>query len=532
MTAPAFALTTRQSLTVSPRLQQAVRLLQMSAIEFQQEVQQQLADNPFLEEGDSGDAGNEANGENDIASEISTAITHDDGRSTLAEARPELTPFDRAVAGSSSDTGSDRTPLALDADDSRAERETDTGDDRDSHGDGADEPDSAHERALTAADGDGAPRHDGLAPDPFNGLHAETSLRDHLYEQLAGARLSPRAQRAAMVVIETLDDDGYLREALLPDAVPNDGEPPLTEAELDIGLAIVQQFDPVGVAARSLVECLGLQLAACPASTPGLRLAQALVREHLPLLARHDYGGLQRRLDCSAAALHVAHGLIRHLNPRPAGHFRDARTDYVVADVLVSHGADGLSTAINPAVLSKARLNQGCIELLRRSNDARHPGMRHQLQEARWLLRNAEQRHVTIKRVAEVIVVRQRAFFEYGEVALKPLALREVADELGLHESTLSRATSNKYMATPRGLYEFRHFFSRTLATETGGTCSATAVRALIREMIESERPDDPLSDVTVARRLGESGICVARRTVAKYRNQLKLPPWELRHLP
>jgi RNA polymerase sigma-54 factor len=275
-----------------------------------------------------------------------------------------------------------------------------------------------------------------------------------------------------------------------------------------------------------------LQLRAMPRHTPALQLARTLVGSHLEALARHDYCGLQRRLDCSAPSLAKAHALIRTLDPRPGQKYAMARTEYIVPDVLVTLRKGRLNPVMNPAVMPRARLNRGCIDLLRQSHNGSYPAMQQQLQEARWLLRNAEQRHLTILRVASAVIARQRAFFQYGEIALKPLMLREVADELGLHESTLSRATANKYMATPRGVFEFRHFFSRQLATETGGTCSATAVRAMIKELIEAESRDAPLSDVSLARKLTEHGVCVARRTVAKYRNQLKMPPWELRYLP
>lgn len=493
MSQTAFALSNKQQLSMSPRLQQAVRLLQMSALEFQQELLQQLADNPFLEDSEpAADAQADDDGaatDDDRESLAATAEASAGDEHAQAPAEPEASPLE-----------------AVDFDDLPNTS--------------AELPDS--DRSISS-DGN---------HDPCQWLHAEISLRSHLHEQIRGARLSERVALAAALVIETLGDDGYLREDLAEVARDLALDEPLSDEEMAAGIETVQQFDPLGVAARDLSECLGLQLRALDPATPGRKLALRLVASHLNLLGRHDYTSLRRHLDCSADALLLAHSLIRRLDPKPGERFTAPRTDYVEPDVLVVEQRGRLMTVINPAVLPRARLNRDCVDLMRQVSGQRHPAMLAQLQEARWLLRNAAQRHMTIRRVAEVIVSRQRGFFQYGAVAMRPLLLRDVADELGLHESTLSRATANKYMATPRGTYEFRHFFSRQLPTSTGGTCSAAAVRALIRDMIETENCDEPLSDVHLARLLTDSGICVARRTVAKYRNQLKLPAWELRHLP
>ncbi|GAC1620703.1 MAG: RNA polymerase factor sigma-54 [Nevskia sp.] len=496
MTQSAYSLGTKQQLSASPRLQQAVRLLQMSALEFEQELQQQLASNPFLEEcePDSEDG------------------RHDEDGASPDPAGEPVEPFESAVLTGERD-GAD----AFDA----AAGEPVVSDTQE----WADLPETAFE--AVPAGGSGDPE-----ADPYARVATTTSLREHLHAQVDGARCEARQRLAAQLVIETLDDDGYLRDDVHETAAALQLAEPLTAADIEAGIGLVQQFDPAGVAARDLSECLVLQLQALPGRTPGHRLALSLVRSHLDLLAKRDYGALQRRLDCSRPALLQAHVLIRRLDPRPGSRHGAARTDYIVPDVIVLPQKSRLRVVINPAVMPRARLNSGCIELLRRSRNGLHPAMQNQLEEARWLMRNAEQRHVTIRRVAEAIVARQRAFFEYGEIALKPLILREIADELGLHESTLSRATGNKYMATPRGVFEFRHFFSRQLKTGTGGTCSASSVRALIREMIETESRDAPLSDVSLAKLLGGQGICVARRTVAKYRNQLRMRPAELRYLP
>ena len=490
MIQPSISLGTRQQTSISQRMQQAVKLLQMSALEFQQELLQQLAENPFLEESE--------------APDTSVADPLDPAAAPLADA-DDTAVFDHG--DTDRDYRLDPEPTVLESQDWN------------------EAPGSAFE--TLAADGSSFASHD-----PLQWLHAEASLRSHLFEQLRGACLSERSTLAAGLVIETLDDDGYLREDLAATAEALEMINPLDADELAAGVKVVQQFDPPGIAARDLVECLSLQLTPMPVRTPGRALALKLVDGHLNLLARHDYTSLRRLLDCSSHALTTAHGLIRMLDPKPGARHSRARTEYIEPDVLIAEHRGALTITINPAVLPRAQLNRSCMELMRRSGRGGHTALRQQLQEAQFLLRSAAQRHLTIKRVAEAIVARQRGFFQYGEVALKPLVLREVAEELGLHESTLSRATANKYMATPRGTYEFRHFFSRQLATDTGGTCSAASVRALMKEMIEAESSDAPLSDVLLAQKLSASGICVARRTVAKYRNQMKLPPWELRHLP
>lgn len=468
MSMPAYALTTRQQLSVSPRLQQAVRLLQMSTVEFTQELQQALATNPFLEE-------TEPYAEGEAPSETPVGDS-----SETPEPPADTVPNDELPEIAFSPTSRNQF----------------------------DDEDDA---------------------DPCDRVSAESGLREHLRAQLCGQGISLRQRIAAEVVIETLDDDGYLRQDPLEAAAMMAVDPPLTAEDIERGIRTVQELDPPGVGARTVAECLGLQLQALDEEIPGRALALAITRGHLEALARHDYNGLQQRLDCSLPALREAHALIRRLDPKPGNRFGSNQADHVVPDVIVVGSGHRLRAIINPAVLPRARLNRAYVDLFRRARAHGHPALTQQLQEARWLLKNVEQRFATIKRVADAIITRQRAFFAYGEIALKPLVLREIAEELGLHESTVSRATGNKYMATPRGLFEFKHFFSRQLTTGTGGTCSAAAVRALMKEMIEAEDAREPLSDVTLAQMLSEQGIRVARRTVAKYRNLMRVPPAELR---
>lgn len=453
MTSPSLSLGARPQLSASPRLQQAVRLLQMSTLEFEAELREAAGSNPFLENED-----------------------------TAADSPPE--PMLRTAPEVADYALAPRTrPL----------------------------PDDGDELNDWAASSGG--------------------LREHLRTQVCGRGLDARLRLAVLALIDSIEDDGYLRCPLedIQAALQHSG----TAHALDIdglqrGLQILQGFDPAGVGARNLQECLRLQLRALPAGTAWRELALALVEDCLPLLARREVAAIRRRLHCSDSELDAAHALLRTLHPHPGERHAEAPPGYVTPDVIVAESRGRLRSYINPAVLPRTRLNRHYVDLLRRSRDS-HVAMRRQLQEARWLLRNARQRFVTIQRVADAILERQRAFFSYGEIALRPLMLREVAESLELHESTVSRATGNKYMATPRGVFEFRHFFSRQLATAAGGTCSASAVKAMIQELLEAEDPEHPLSDVELAARLRGHNVRVARRTVAKYRNQLRLPPVELR---
>lgn len=354
-------------------------------------------------------------------------------------------------------------------------------------------------------------------------------LRDHLRHELCGYRLTERDRLLAEALVEALDDDGYLRQAFEDIAGALELTPSPTDEEWMVALRIVQQLDAPGLGARDLAECLRLQLDALDDDLEGVALARTLASNHLDLLARRETAELRRRLGCGDDAIHAACRLIRGLDPKPGIQFARPHTDHVVPDVIVRKVKGKWVVTTNPAVMPRARLHRTYAALFRRARcDDRAP-LAQELQEARWLIRNVEQRFTTIQRVAESIVANQRTFFDYGEIAMKPLVLRKVAEELNLHESTISRATGNKYMATPRGVFEFKHFFSRELATETGGKCSAAAVRALLKDMISAEDRGDPLSDVSLTRMLADQGVVVARRTVTKYRGLMKVPPAELR---
>jgi RNA polymerase sigma-54 factor len=311
-----------------------------------------------------------------------------------------------------------------------------------------------------------------------------------------------------------------------------DADEVLDEDRLRVALRVVQTLDRPGIGARSLSECLALQLEAMPPDTPHRDLAHRIVTQHLERLARRESGEMQRQLGCDAQSLQAACALVRRLDPKPGNQYGRADGGYVVPDVIVRQVRGRWVVSVNPAIEPRARIHKLYAEMFARSDQASRSPLAQQLQEARWLIRNAHKRCETILRVGECIVARQKAFFQYGEIALRPMLLRDVADELGLHESTVSRATGNKYMATPRGIFEFKRFFPRELETRTGGTCSAAAVRVLIKEMIDAEDPRDPLSDVVLTHELEKQGVRVARRTVTKYRQMMKLPAAEMRRQP
>jgi RNA polymerase sigma-54 factor len=492
---PSIELRTRQSLALTPRLQQSVRLLQLSSLEFQQELRTALDTNPFLEY-DSTDT-------EDVA--LATSSTSDDnvaamGGDTVTATEPE-TMVERAAAETAEGVSQD-----------------------DSSGDFSGEfSGDSFSRSSARQNGDSE------GSDPAEWARAQPTLREQLHDALRLYRLDQRDREVARFVIEALDDDGYLRQDLADLAAIVDLEPALTEEELLVALRLVQSLDRPGLGARSLSECLALQLHAMPADVPGREVALAIAEHHLERLARREQAELQKQIGCSAEELRVACALVRKLDPKPGNFYGRTEDNYVVPDVIVRQVRNKWIVTINPAVQPRARIHRMYAELFAQSAGAGRSPLAQQLQEARWLIRNAQQRFDTIQRVAECIVAHQKAFFQYGEIALKPMVLRDVAEELDLHESTISRATGNKYMATPRGIFEFKHFFPRELGTESGGTCSAAAVRALLKEMIAAENTSDPLSDVTLARMLAEQGVLVARRTVAKYRHLMKVPPAELR---
>ncbi len=383
--------------------------------------------------------------------------------------------------------------------------------------------DSSSDRDLWQADGgSGLRRAEDGELSAMDMMAVETSLNTHLHGQLNVLHLSPRDLTMARTLVESLDDDGYLRTPLDELLAVAALDPPATLQEMQIALKRVQSLEPAGVGARSVAECLQLQLPsiACP-QVRGL--AQTIVGCHLRALAARDVSSLARELGESPARVEEVCDRIRRLDPRPGWRLGSSQVAYVVPDVVVKKIRGQWTVQLNPAVVPKVRLNQVYAQLFQRHRTAANAEMGAHLHEARWTLRNVEQRFSTILDVAEAIVKRQKNFLAYGAMAMKPLGLREIAEEVGIHESTVSRVTNNKYMATPIGVFELKYFFSRAMITANGSACSGTAIRGLIKDIIEAEHQDKPLSDAEITRQLARQGLVVARRTVTKYRQMLKI---------
>lgn len=481
---PGLSLKLSQHLALTPQLQQSIRLLQLSTIELNQEIEQAVADNPLLERDDDPLArGLRLGGDGAIVPERGDAAAN-----SGTESSPE--------AAGTGELDHEHAPL-------------DWG------------------RAAAPSDDDDH--------SPANWATQPESLREHLLPQLSCTQASPRDRALVEFLIEALDDDGYLSAPLeeLLELCPVEAEIELDE--LRAALRLLQSFDPPGVGARSAAECLALQLEAlsddlCTEESRIKRLAHRIVSEHLPLLAQRDFNRLKKLLSCNEEELRAAHQLICRLNPHPGVAFGQGQADYVVPDIIVKRHREHWVATLNPEVMPKLRVNQAYAEILKRDRKDRADAGQHmqwagRLQEARWLIRNIQQRFDTILRVSQAIVERQQAFFTHGEIAMRPLVLREIAEQVGLHESTISRVTASKYMATPNGVFELKYFFGSHVSTETGGAASSTAIRALIKQLVTAEDPKNPLSDSRIAELLGEQGLVVARRTVAKYREALKIAP-------
>jgi RNA polymerase sigma-54 factor len=484
---PALQLKLSQHLALTPQLQQSIKLLQLSTVEMQQEIERYLLENPMLEREDEHGGESFAGAQQFDSPRNEETRSDGNGNGEEREAREER---DQEVPSTPSEVDDDRW----------------TSDAGTYSGAGRDDEDDNEAQDIHAA---------------------TTSLRDHLGWQLGMTQLSERDRSLVRFLIEALDDDGYLSTPLseLWETLPPEYEIELEE--LEIALRHIQNFDPVGIGARSPQECLALQLRVLPEDAVR-NLAQAIVDKHLELLAARDFAKIRRLTGCDDENLKAAQALIVSLNPRPGARFAQVEARYITPDVMVKKLKGKWTAYINPDAYPRLRINRLYAEILakqRRGNG----NLSGQLQEARWLIKNVQQRFDTIHRVTQAIVDRQRQFFEHGEVAMRPLVLREIADILGLHESTVSRVTSQKYMATPRGIFELKYFFGSHVATDTGGACSATAIRALIKQLIGSEDGKKPLSDSQISEILGQQGIVVARRTVAKYRESLNIPPVNLR---
>ncbi len=480
---------------MTPQLQQAIRLLQLSSLELEQELETILADNPLLER---------------IDDPLQDSLRIAANGSIEAEASISRVDTDDRLNADPRDSANDAVQ------DNAFELNNDFESGLDS--------DWGYEASSRT------PNDDNDEARTLNQI-ADTgrSLRDHLLGQLAATRCEPLDRAIVMILIENLDEDGYLDASLEEIAACLPDEVQIEPESLTTGLKLLQSFDPTGIGARDLQESLRLQLRARPERDSSLNhealgLAIQIVDEHLPLLAAKDYTRLKRALHCDEDALREAQALIRSLNPRPGAAFSVSEPVYVIPDVVVRKVRGSWQVQLNSKAQPQLKVNDVYAQIVRSSRGSGGENLSSQLQEARWLIKNLQQRALTIERVAGAIVERQKTFFSHGAVAMRPLVLREIAEELGLHESTISRVTTQKYMLTPHGTFELKYFFGSHVATEAGGTASSTAIRELIKQLVDVEDPRTPLSDGRLAELLGERGIVVARRTVAKYREASRIP--------
>jgi RNA polymerase sigma-54 factor len=474
-----------QHLTLTPQLQQSIRLLQLSTIELNQELERYLAENPLLE-------------------------------------RSDLGPPDETVAAPVNGT----TPAGETLRQEGEREEIARSDSREEPANLADEHGFGDEHVGTGA----SRREDDDRDDFTQFAAAEPTLAEHLESQLALVGLTDRDKRIAAMVIGHLDEDGYLKqdlEELRAAAVA--AMPDIEIEDLQISLKHVQNLEPTGVGARDIAECLELQLRAMPESTPHRDGAIELVTRHLDVLAARDFNKLKRLLAVSEDELRDIRSLVLTLDPKPGRAFGTGDVRYVVPDVVVRKVGGRWGASLNREAMPRLRINKMYADILQASRENGGKHLAGQLQEARWLIKNVQQRFDTILRVTQSIVDRQKNFFEHGEVAMRPLVLREIAEAVGLHESTISRVTTQKYMLTPRGIFELKYFFGSHVSTDTGGACSATAIRALIKQLVAAEDGRKPLSDHRISDILAQQGIQVARRTVAKYREAMHIQPANLR---
>ncbi|SEG53859.1 RNA polymerase factor sigma-54 [Marinobacterium lutimaris] len=484
-----------QQLTMTPQLQQAIRLLQLSTLDLQQEIQQALESNPLLEvsEEENELPGSDEGNERDNTQEKADASdNHESEREESYEDTPE-------------DSWSEDIPSELTTD-------------------------SSWDDTYQASPAASAPARDDEWEPGDNDTRDET-LQDHLLWQLNLTPMSEGDRLVAESIIDGIEPDGYLTlsaEELLEQFVTQYPED-FAETELDEIEAVlhrVQQFDPPGVAARDLSECLAIQLRQLPSDTPFLQDALRLVCEHLQLLGNHDYKTLLRRMRVKEEQLQEIIRLIQSLTPKPGAMINPSQSEYVIPDVVVTKIKGEWVVNLNPDAAPKLRINAQYADLIRRAdNSADNNFLKNHLQEARWFLKSLLSRNDTLLKVATEIVARQSDFLEEGEEAMKPMVLHDIAEAVEMHESTISRVTTQKYMHTPRGIFELKYFFSSHVSTSDGGAASSTAIRALIKKLVSAENPGKPLSDNKIAQLLDEQGINVARRTIAKYREAMAIPP-------
>ena len=462
-----------QQLTMTPQLQQAIRLLQLPSLELQAHIRELLESNVMLE-------------------------AEDEGEATASFEALGANPNEREPEGEGNETAlADAEPTVEIVEDSWSESSASPGD--------------------APWSGDDEDRQQ-----EFQDARGQ-SLQQHLLWQLELAHLEPRELAICRAIVDAINDDGYITDPL--DAIGATLRPEIDATDAEIGqlLPVVQALDPLGVGARSVAECVSLQLRALDPATPGRATALAIAASHLDQVAQRDMNALRRELRVGDEELEQALVLVRGCHPRPGAQISVAPAEYVVPDVFVRRTPGGWAVEMNPAALPRVRINQSYAGLIGRSSS--HASLRAQLQEARWLIKSLEIRHDTLLKVARSIVERQAAFLEQGEEHMRPMILRDIAEAIGMHESTISRVTAGKYMHTPRGVFELRYFFSSQVEGADGSGTSSTAIRAKIRKLIREETAGSPLSDSRIAEMLSKEGIPVARRTVAKYREAMGIAP-------
>lgn len=485
-----------QQLTMTPQLQQAIRLLQLSTLDLQNEIQEALESNPMLELQD--DNNDPATAQTDNSSNDTPSET-----SSSESAQQETNNDSVASEQSSSDEWNDTIPEDLPVDTAWDDIYTNNA----PSGPAPDDDDNGFEQRNSASE----------------------SLADHLDWQLNLTPMTDRDRYIAISIIDSTDTDGYLtntheeiHEGLHN---PEDDDP----VELDEVMAVlkrIQHFDPPGVFAKDLPECLLLQLRQLPRETPWLPQAKLVISHYLSLLGSRDYAQLMRRSRLKEHELKEVIALIQSLNPKPGESIASAEPEYIVPDVIVKKEKGRWKVELNPEIAPKIRVNNNYASFIKRadsSNDNTY--MKDQLQEAKWFIKSLQSRNETLLKVATKIVAHQQGFLDYGDEAMKPLILHDIAEAVEMHESTISRVTTQKYMHTPRGIFELKYFFSSHVSTTSGGECSSTAIRAIIKKLIAAENPKKPLSDSKIADLLKEQGINVARRTIAKYREAMSIPP-------
>ncbi len=498
-----------QQLTMTPQLQQAIRLLQLSTLDLQQEIQEALDSNPMLESeefDDNSDSGNES--DNDSRNSDS-----DNNDRDSREASSDNQDYDNSYEDNSYDDQSGQESL----DEQWSSEKLPDGLPVDSQWE------DTYQVSAGVASSSGPADEDF----DYDSRYATSdNLQDHLLWQLNLTPMSDADREVATMLIDGVDDDGYLHTTVEDVIEAMDPSLEIEEEEVMAVLHRLQQFDPAGVFCRDLRECLLLQLHQLPQGTPWLTEAQLIIRDHIDLLGSRDYQSLMRRTKLKEDDLKSVMRLIKELNPKPGAGIASEESEYVIPDVIVRQIRDEWRVELNPEIAPKLRVNADYASLIRRSDSsADNTFLKDHLQEARWFIKSLQSRNDTLLKVATKIVEFQIDFFEEGDEGMKPLVLHDIAEAVGMHESTISRVTTQKYMHTPRGIFELKYFFSSHVSTDSGGECSSTAIRAMIKKLIADENTRKPLSDNKIATMLGEKGIKVARRTVAKYREAMLIPP-------